>query len=202
MRRILHNDLHYHPYKLQIVEALNTRDYGARVRSGQEMLDLTGEDEDLVNNVWMSDEAHFHLSGFVNKQNFRYWSQANPRALHEKPLHSQKVTVWWAMSASGIIGPYSFENEAGNAVTVNADRYVEMLQNFFNPQLALFPLNENTLFQQEGAISHTARMSMKAVNALFPNRVVSRNGDIPCPPLPRLNPLRLFFGGTPENKSV
>jgi len=108
VRRILHNDLHYHLYKIQIIQALNTRDYGARVRFCQEMLDLI--DEDLVNSIWMSDEAHFHVSGFVNKQNFRYWSQANPRALHKKPLHSQKVTVWCAMSALGIIGPYFFEN--------------------------------------------------------------------------------------------
>ena len=108
VRRILHKDLHYQPYKMQIVQALNTRDYGARVRFYQEMLDLIGEDEDLVNNIWMSDEAHFHVSGFVNKQNFRYWSQANPRALHEKPLHSPKVTVCCAMSASGFIGPYFF----------------------------------------------------------------------------------------------
>jgi len=148
------------------------------------MLDLISEDEDLVNNIWVSDEAHFHVSGFVNKQNFRYWSQANPQALHKKPLHSQKVTVCCAMSALGIIRPYFFENEAGNAVTVNVDHYVEILQNFFTPQLAHFPANENTLFQQDGATSHTARMSMSAVNALFPNRVVSRNGDIPCPPTP------------------
>jgi len=203
VRRILHNDLHYHLYKIQILQALNTCDYGARVRFCQEMLDLIGENEDLVNNIWMSDEAHFHLSGFVNKQNFCCWSQANPRALHEKPLHSQKVTVWCTMLALGITGPYFFENEAGNAVTVNADRYVEMLQNFFTPQLARFPVNENTLFLQDGATSHTARMSMNAVNALFPNRVVSRNGDIRWPPLlPRLNPLRLFSLGVPENKSV
>ena len=51
VQRILHNDLHYHPYKIQIVQTLNTRDYGARVRFCQEMLDLIGEDEDLVNNV-------------------------------------------------------------------------------------------------------------------------------------------------------
>jgi len=31
-----------------------------------------------------------------------------------------------------------FENEFGNAVTANADRYVEMLQNFFTPQLPVF----------------------------------------------------------------
>ena len=63
-------------------------------------------------------------------------------------------------------------------------------------------MNENTLFQQDGATSHTARMSMNAVNALFPNRVVSRNGDIPwpTPPLPRLNPLRLFSLGVLKTK--
>jgi len=161
------------------------------------MLDLIGEDEDLVNNIWVSHEAHFHVSGFVNKQKFRYQSQANPTALHEKPLHSQKVTVWCAISESGIIGPYIFENEAGNAVTVNADRYVEMLQNFFTPQLARFPVNENTLLQQDGATSNTARMSMNAVNVLFLNRVVSRNGDIPCPPrFPDLTPCDYFLRGT------
>ena len=179
---------------IQIVQALNTRDCGARVCFCQEMLDLIGEDEDLVKNIWMSDEATFHVSGFVNKQNFCYWSQVNPRALHEKPLHSQKVTVWCAMSASGIFGPYFFENEAGNAVTVNADCYVEMLQNFFTPQLAHFHVNENMLFQQDVATSHTARMSMNAVNALFPNRVISRNGDIPCPP-PDLTPCDYFLWG-------
>jgi len=145
----------------------------------------------------MSDEAHFHISGFVNKQHFRYWSQANPRALHEKPLHSQNLTVWCAISASGIIGPYFFENEAGNAVTVNADRYLEILKNFFTPQLARFPVYENTLFQQDGATSHAARMSLNVVDALFPNRVVSRNGDIPwAPRSPDLTPCDYFLWGT------
>ena len=63
VRRILHNGLHYHPYKIQIVQALNTRDYGARVRFCQEMLDLIGEDEDHLNDIWVSDEAQFHVSG-------------------------------------------------------------------------------------------------------------------------------------------
>jgi len=79
-----------------------------------------------------------------------------------------------------------------------------MLQNFFSPQLARFPVNENTLFQQDGATSHTARMSMNAVNALFPNRVVSGNSDIAWPP-PRshnLTPCDYFLWGVPENKSV
>ena len=76
-----------------------------------------------------------------------------------------------------------------------------MLQNFFTPKLARFPVNENTLFQQDGATSHTARMSMNAVKALFPNRVVSRNGDIPWPPRsPDLTPCDYFLWGYLKTK--
>ncbi|QQP32967.1 Uncharacterized protein FKW44_024168, partial [Caligus rogercresseyi] len=44
-------------------------------------------------------------SGSVNRQNMRYWSDTNPQKLHQKPLHSPKVTVWRAISSNGIIGP-------------------------------------------------------------------------------------------------
>ncbi|GJQ83479.1 hypothetical protein Trydic_g19271 [Trypoxylus dichotomus] len=53
--------------------------------------------------VWLSDEAHFHISGYVNKQNMRYWSGIYPREVHERPLHSDRVTVWAAISRVGII---------------------------------------------------------------------------------------------------
>jgi len=60
---------------------------------------------------------------------------------------------------------------------------------------------ENTFFQQDGATSHTARMSMNAVNALFPNRVVSRNWDIPWHPRsPELTPRDYFLWGYLKTK--
>jgi len=33
---------------------------------------LLQENQDMLNNLLMTDEAHFHLSGFVNKQNMGY----------------------------------------------------------------------------------------------------------------------------------
>ena len=39
--------------------------------------------EDILQHVpptaalWCSDEVHFHLSGTMNKQNFRYWAENN-----------------------------------------------------------------------------------------------------------------------------
>jgi len=40
------------------------------------------KNEDFIRNVWVSDEAHFHYNGFVNKQNCRYRSEENLRQLH------------------------------------------------------------------------------------------------------------------------
>ncbi|GFV13438.1 hypothetical protein TNCV_129361 [Trichonephila clavipes] len=57
------------------------------------------------------DEAHFWLNGYVNKQNCRIWSEANPQVYVETPLHPEKLTVWCALWAGGIIGPYFFKND-------------------------------------------------------------------------------------------
>ncbi|GFW49552.1 HTH CENPB-type domain-containing protein [Trichonephila clavipes] len=50
-----------------------------------------------------SDEAHFWLKGYVNKQNCRIWSEANPQVYVETPLHPEKLTVWCALWAGGIL---------------------------------------------------------------------------------------------------
>jgi hypothetical protein len=144
-------------------------------------LQLINQNQELVNNILMRDEAHFHLSGFVNKKCFRYWSATNPIELRESQLHSSKVTLYCAISSFGIVGPYCFEDEREKAVTVTGPRYVHMLDNFLGPELARHPVSEETFFQQDGATSHTARVSMAAVRNLFPNHVISRYGDITWP---------------------
>ncbi|GFX52111.1 hypothetical protein TNCV_981481 [Trichonephila clavipes] len=53
--------------------------------------------------ILFSDEAHFWLNGYVNKQNCRIWSKANPEAYVETPLHPEKLTVWCALWAGGIL---------------------------------------------------------------------------------------------------
>ncbi|GFU09662.1 transposon Ty3-G Gag-Pol polyprotein [Trichonephila clavipes] len=83
----------------------------------------------------LSDEAHFWLNGYVNKQNCRIWSEANPQVYVETPLHPEKLTVWCALWAGGIIGPYFFKNDEGHNVTVNCDHYRAMITNFFIPEL-------------------------------------------------------------------
>ncbi|GFW04478.1 hypothetical protein TNCV_878471 [Trichonephila clavipes] len=51
----------------------------------------------------MTDEAHFWLNGYVNKQNCRICNEANPQVYVETPLHPEKLTVWCALWAGGIL---------------------------------------------------------------------------------------------------
>ncbi|GFV74698.1 hypothetical protein TNCV_1178351 [Trichonephila clavipes] len=64
---------------------------------------------------------------------FPIWSEANPQVYVETPLHPEKLTVWCALWAGEIIGPYFFKNDEGHNVTVNGDRYRAMITNFFIP---------------------------------------------------------------------
>ena len=77
-----------------------------------------------------SDEAHFELGGYVNKQNCRIGGIENPRAYIEKPTHPKRVFVWCGFWSRGIIGPFFFENEQGEAVTVDGDRCRAMMNEF------------------------------------------------------------------------
>ncbi|GFT25395.1 hypothetical protein TNCV_182231 [Trichonephila clavipes] len=58
---------------------------------------------DFHKRILFSDEAHFWLNGYVNKQNCRIWSEANPQVYVETPLHPEKLTVWCALWVGGIL---------------------------------------------------------------------------------------------------
>jgi hypothetical protein len=78
VRRILHKDLGFHPYKMM---TFNEWDYHQRLAFAELMLEIIEEHEDAI--IMMSD-AHFHLNSSVNKQNFRYWDLQNPHEMHER----------------------------------------------------------------------------------------------------------------------
>ncbi|GFU83641.1 hypothetical protein TNCV_1411791 [Trichonephila clavipes] len=59
--------------------------------------------QSLKTELLNDDEAHFWLNGYVNKQNGRIWSEANPQVYVETPLHPEKLTVWCALWAGGIL---------------------------------------------------------------------------------------------------
>lgn len=68
-------------------QKLLEEDHVQRSQFAQNMLDLYENNENLI--LLMSDEVHFHLNGFVNKQ-FRYWCSNNTEILNERPLHVRR----------------------------------------------------------------------------------------------------------------
>ncbi|GFT26138.1 hypothetical protein TNCV_1543601 [Trichonephila clavipes] len=88
-----------------IVKLRSFYDVPNRFRTPSQSLDLN-----TIVHLWnlpdvriRDDEAHFWLNGYVNKQNCRIWSEANPQVYVETPLHPEKLTVWCALWAGGIL---------------------------------------------------------------------------------------------------
>lgn len=194
---ILKKKLKLHPYKMQIVQKLNDSDYVLRETYARTMLERFRTPRTL-GNILFSDEAHFHIGGYVNKQNMRYWNPSNPRERHQKSLHCPKTTVWCAISAHGIIGPYFF-NESE---TVTSSVYCRMIDEFLVPQLQVFyGHNNRTHFQQDEATPHTARITMSRLREIFPGKLISKYGDIPWPPRsPDLTACDFFLWGYLKSK--
>ncbi|GFT67730.1 uncharacterized protein TNCV_271341 [Trichonephila clavipes] len=121
-------------------------------------------------------------------------AEANPQVYVETPLHPEKLTVWGALWAGGIIGPYFFKNDEGYNVTVNGDRYRAMITNFFIPELNTHDVQE-LWFQQDGATCHTARVTINLLKDTFGDRLISRFGPANWPPRScDLTPLDYFCG--------
>ena len=55
------------------------------------------------NKIIFSDEAHFDVVGYVNKQNYRIWGTENLHAYIEKHTYPKRVTVWCRFWSRGII---------------------------------------------------------------------------------------------------
>ena len=121
LRRILHKDLGMTPYKVQLVHELKPIDHPMCFRFAKWACDRLIEDADFGKKITFSDEAHFDLVRYVNKQNCRIWGTENLHAYIEKPTHSKRVTAWCGFWSKGIIGSFFFENEQGKAFTVNGD---------------------------------------------------------------------------------
>ena len=105
----------------------------------------------LPKKIVFSDELHFDLGGYVNRQNYRIWGTENPHAYIEKPKHSKRVTVWCGLWSRDRIGPFFFENEQGETITVNGNRYRACWTNFCSQKLirrilATFAFNSTALY--------------------------------------------------------
>ena len=88
----------------------------------------------------MTTEAHFHLNGYVNKQNLQFWVLRIP----EYQLNPLRCTAWCGIMADRIIGPYFFEDGDEHAENVTGASYRTMLENYLRP---LVENNHDVIFK-------------------------------------------------------
>jgi len=182
VQRILHQELHLYPYKIQLVHQLKRGDKAQRLAFCHWLLSSCETDPLFLQNLIMSDEAKFHLDGVVNKANCRVWSTENPHVSVERVQFAPSITVWCGVSAKAILGPFFFE-EGTHPVTVTAVRYRQMVTEFLLPQLQRHKMARSAVwFQQDRATPHTALATLTLLEAKFADRVISKGAEVSWPP--------------------
>jgi len=156
---------------------------------------------DFFNNVWFSDEAHFLLSHHVHSKNNIFWGSTPTEHCLQRPLHSVQYTAWVAISKHGIIGPFWFEDDNERSVTINTERYVQVLFKFWTAlgqRRGVVKVLQ--WFQQVGATPHTSNESLAWLQQRFPDRLISRRWDPQWSPhSPDLNPPDFYMWGYLKN---
>jgi hypothetical protein len=113
------------PYKIKVIHAIQLRDTAIRVHICSWFLQSVVEGEIDQQLTFFSDEEWFHLQGYKNTQNNRYWSSQNPNLTHEVPLHPVKVGVWCAASARRIVVLAFFKE------TITCEKYLRVGRQHF-----------------------------------------------------------------------
>lgn len=68
-----------------------------------------------------------------------------------------------------VLGPYFFENDKGEFVTINSELYGRMITDFFWHNLRV---------QQQGAIGYPAQDNIALLREKLPGCIISRLGDV------------------------
>ena len=189
---IIHKDLGKRAYHIQMIHHLIEEDYPKRSDMCASLLQKI-RDEDLLDHVMFSDEATFHLCAKVNRHNCRIWGteKPSPSSCMEWIRDTPKVNVWLGMTRSKVYGPFFFAEN-----TVTGVIYLDMLQQFLEPQLIQDGILDTVVFQQDGAPCHYAKICREYLNTTFCDRWIGRDGPMPwAARSPDLTPLDFFAWG-------
>ena len=111
--------------------------------------------------------------------------------MHEWERDTPRVNVWLGLTRSTVYEPFMF---AGKTVTGNT--YLDVLEQFLEPQLISDGIMDTVVFQHDGAPPHFAITVRDYLNQAFPGRWIGRAAPMKWPPRsPDLTPLDIFAGG-------
>ena len=138
----------------------------------------------------------FSVVGSCELQKQHVLGNHTPEHCLQRSLQSLKRTAWVGIiSKHGIIGPFWFEDNNEHCVTINTDRYVQVLRKFWT---ALGRWKEvvrvRQWFKHDGATPHSWKESVAWLNQRFSDRLISCKCDQQWSPYsPDLNPLDFYL---------
>lgn len=97
-------------------------------------------------------------------QNTRVWAEENSHEIHTKPLLSEKIGLWCALSSRRNIGRIFSDK------IVTTEVYLNIFSEFMN-QITDDELADGYL-QQDGATYHTSSSSMRETESYFGDRFI------------------------------
>jgi len=190
VRTVLKTELKWRPWKPHYVQALYPDDLDRRHEFAEKMIEWHETHPDLFDNILWSDEAIFHVGGFVNRHNSHYWSENDPLITIEKRQGQPKVTVWCGMTSSAVLGPFFIRD------TMNGERYLNLLSESIYPEISAWHNFSKLQFMQDGAPPHFATTVRAWLDDKFPLRWIGRRGPLEWPARsPDLTPLDFFLWG-------
>ena len=151
------------PYHLQMAHTLEENDYISRVTFAQDELGQLAVDSGRLNNMFFSDEAHFHLCGGINRQNWIMWADENPHWFDVRQLHPGKWIVWMGFGIEDIISPV-FWQPRGTENGIDSSWMMSLLVDHVIPELRTWPNSENLIFQMDGAEPHSTNMVLELLS--------------------------------------
>jgi hypothetical protein len=92
-RKICRDDLSMFPYKIELNQPLPEDGIRRPYAIAREFEALLEDNLGIMNVAWVSNEACFHLDGYINKQNVRLLASENPRLIVANSLHSERMLV-------------------------------------------------------------------------------------------------------------
>lgn len=185
----------FHPYGVKLTQELSGTDFVKRL-DFCEIMEGKVREPNFLRNVCFSDESTFHLTGYVNRHNCRYWCESNPNEYRE--AHTQrpkKRNVWAGILGNEIIGPFFIDGNLDGA------KYILLLHNQIVPAMRVSAARQNipwvdVYFQQDGAPAHFAVLVRQYLDLVFPNRWIGRLGPMEWPARsPDLTPLDFYLWG-------
>lgn len=195
--RTLRADGRY-PYHVQRVQHLLPGDLPHRRVFCEWILYQTRRDLQFPQKILWTDEAIFTRRGILNQRNTHIWAHENPRAVREDNFqHEFQCNVWLGILDNTLIGPHFLLQR------LNADRFLEFLNNDLHGLLENVPLNNriNSWFQLDGCPAHYGRGPRQWLDAHYPGSWIGRGGPVNWPARsPDLTSMDYFVWGSIKTK--